>query len=179
MVSFHTVGELVRLAEEKDVPIHEIVIAHEMHDTQRTRPALLDEMKKNWEVMQAAIERGAPRRGRGFDDALWLYVVFAAACGAGCRARAAPCGGYTGAALRRGAHPYGGGPARDHGSGVVRACHRLRDHAAAAHHGALCQSTRGVAAPQGGAGVRERRPGTSMCKGVGKCGSFSQRIMRI
>lgn len=95
------------------------------------------------------------------------------------RRLAAPCGGYTGAALRRGAHPYGGGPARDHGSGIVRACHRLRDHAAAAHHGALCQSTRGVAAPQGGAGVRERRPGTSMCKGVGKCGSFSQRIMRI
>ena len=43
MVSFHTVGELVRLAEEKDVPIHEIVIAHEMHDAQRTRQALLDE----------------------------------------------------------------------------------------------------------------------------------------
>ena len=58
MVSFHTVGELVRLAEEKDVPIHEIVIAHEMHDAQRTRQALLNEMKKNWEVMQAAIERG-------------------------------------------------------------------------------------------------------------------------
>lgn len=58
MVSFHTVGELVRLAEEKDVPIHEIVIAHEMHDAQRTRQALLDEMKKNWEVMQAATERG-------------------------------------------------------------------------------------------------------------------------
>ena len=58
MVSFHTVGELVQLAEEKDVPIHEIVIAHEMHDAQRTRQALLDEMKKNWEVMQAAIERG-------------------------------------------------------------------------------------------------------------------------
>ena len=58
MIDFHTVGELIRLAEEKDVPVHEIVIAREMHDAQRSRQSLLDEMMKNWEVMQAAVERG-------------------------------------------------------------------------------------------------------------------------
>ena len=51
-------GELIAMAEEKELPIHEIVIAREMHVSQRSREAILDGMKQNWTVMQASIERG-------------------------------------------------------------------------------------------------------------------------
>ena len=44
MIQFNTVAELVKLAEEKELPIHDIVIAREMHDTQRPKQAILNEM---------------------------------------------------------------------------------------------------------------------------------------
>ena len=58
MINFNTMGELIALAEEKELPIHEIVIAREMHDSQRSREAILTGMQQNWEIMQASIERG-------------------------------------------------------------------------------------------------------------------------
>ena len=64
MIQFNTVAELVKLAEEKELPIHDIVIAREMHDTQRPKQAILNEMQHNWEVMQASIERGIENEER-------------------------------------------------------------------------------------------------------------------
>ena len=58
MINFNTMAELIGLAEEKGLPIHEIVLAREMHDSQQTRESLLLEMEQNWQVMQASIERG-------------------------------------------------------------------------------------------------------------------------
>ena len=64
MIQFNTVAELVKLAEEKELPIHDIVVAREMHDTQRPKQAILTEMQHNWEVMQASIERGIENEER-------------------------------------------------------------------------------------------------------------------
>ncbi len=64
MIQFNTVAELVKLAEEKELPIHDIVVAREMHDTQRPKQAILTEMQRNWEVMQASIERGIENEER-------------------------------------------------------------------------------------------------------------------
>ena len=58
MINFNTIQELIALANEKEVPIHELVIAREMHTSQRSREALFDAMQKNWQVMQEAIQRG-------------------------------------------------------------------------------------------------------------------------
>ena len=64
MIQFNTVAELVKLAEGKELPIHDIVVAREMHDTQRPKQAILEEMQRNWEVMQASIERGIENEER-------------------------------------------------------------------------------------------------------------------
>jgi L-serine dehydratase len=58
MINFNTMAELIDMAAEKDLPIHEIVIAREMHDTQRSKDEILAGMQTNWQVMQASIERG-------------------------------------------------------------------------------------------------------------------------
>ena len=55
---FNTVGELVALAEAQHVPVHEIVLKREMHDRERSRGEVLQEMLKNWQVMQESIVRG-------------------------------------------------------------------------------------------------------------------------
>ncbi len=58
MINFNTMCELIAMAEEKEVPIHEIVIAREMHVSQQPRAVILEGMQRNWEVMQASIARG-------------------------------------------------------------------------------------------------------------------------
>ena len=58
MINFKCAAELIEQAEEKNVPIHEIVLAREMHTSQRTREALIEEMRLNWQVMREAIARG-------------------------------------------------------------------------------------------------------------------------
>ena len=58
MIQFNTVAELIQLAEEKELQVHDIVLAREMHDTQRPKQAIVCDMQRNWAVMQAAIERG-------------------------------------------------------------------------------------------------------------------------
>ncbi len=58
MISFNNMAELIAMAEEKQVPIHEIVIAREMHVSQQPREKIWAAMAENWSVMQASIERG-------------------------------------------------------------------------------------------------------------------------
>ena len=99
MIQFNNIEELMALAEEKQVPLHDIVIAREMHDSQRTREAIWQQMAANWQVMQAAIKRGLnneersvsgltggdARRLVSFDGQGYLgrQAMFAVACAVG------------------------------------------------------------------------------------------------
>lgn len=58
MINFNNMTELIALADEKQVPIHDIVIAAEMHSSRRSREAIVADMAASWEVMRASIERG-------------------------------------------------------------------------------------------------------------------------
>ena len=62
MINFNNLAELIALAEEKNVPIHEVVIAREMHTSMRSREKIIGEMANNWAVMQASIEQGMKNR---------------------------------------------------------------------------------------------------------------------
>jgi L-serine dehydratase len=61
MSSFHHISELIALAENDHIPMHEIVIQHEIHDNQVPREAVIAKMQQNWQVMQEAIEDGRSR----------------------------------------------------------------------------------------------------------------------
>ena len=52
MVNFNNMAEIISLAKEKDLPIHEIVIAREMHTSLRRREDLVKEMAASWQVKQ-------------------------------------------------------------------------------------------------------------------------------
>lgn len=56
--NFNTIAELIEAAETQRLPMHEIVLAREMHAAQRTREDILSEMQHNWQVMQKSIARG-------------------------------------------------------------------------------------------------------------------------
>lgn len=58
VINFNNMSELIALAAEKQVPIHEIVIAREMHDSLRSREDIIAAMTASWAVMVASIERG-------------------------------------------------------------------------------------------------------------------------
>ena len=58
MINFNNLAELIGIAEDKDLPIHEVVIAREMHTSQRRREDIIDEMAASWAVMQEAIAQG-------------------------------------------------------------------------------------------------------------------------
>lgn len=78
-VNFNTVAELMALAESQQVPVHEIVLAREMHDSQRSRGDILQEMLRNWQVMQESIKRGIQSTERSLSgmtggDAKKLYA---------------------------------------------------------------------------------------------------------
>lgn len=62
MVNFNTIGELAALACEQELPMHEVVIRRECHDSQISREAILASMAANWETMKASIERGINNR---------------------------------------------------------------------------------------------------------------------
>lgn len=66
MIIFNNLAELIALAEEKDLPIHDIVIAREMHTSMRSREDIVEEMSNNWAVMQAAIEQGMKNKKKSF-----------------------------------------------------------------------------------------------------------------
>ncbi|CUN53085.1 L-serine ammonia-lyase, iron-sulfur-dependent, subunit beta [Mitsuokella jalaludinii] len=76
---FNTVAELLALAESQHVPVHEVVLAREMHDRERSRGEVLQEMLKNWQVMQESIVRGIQNTERSLSgmtggDARRLYA---------------------------------------------------------------------------------------------------------
>ena len=78
MVNFNTIGELVALAGAQQVPLHEIVIQHEIHASQQERTAIVTAMEKNWQVMKASIERGVNNQEKSLSgltggDAKRLY----------------------------------------------------------------------------------------------------------
>jgi len=58
MINFNNIHELIHQAEEKGVPLHEIVIRRESQDSQKTIEEIRQNMQNNWQVMQASIERG-------------------------------------------------------------------------------------------------------------------------
>jgi L-serine dehydratase len=55
---FRNVSELVELANNKNVPISEIMILQEIEVTDRTREEIYERMEKNLVVMEKAVERG-------------------------------------------------------------------------------------------------------------------------
>ena len=58
MTNFNNIEELIAIANEKKLPIHEIVIAKEVHDSLRSRENIIALMRTNWQVMCTSIERG-------------------------------------------------------------------------------------------------------------------------
>ena len=79
MVNFNTIGELVALAGAQQVPLHEIVIQHEIHVSQQERTAIVTAMEKSWQVMKASIERGVNNQEKSLSgltggDAKKLYA---------------------------------------------------------------------------------------------------------
>ena len=58
MINFNNLAELISIAREKSLPIHEIVIAREMHTSLRSRESIIKEMQSSWAVMQESIARG-------------------------------------------------------------------------------------------------------------------------
>ncbi len=55
---FKNIQELVALAEEKGLPISQIMIENEVEQTQKSRENILSEMSASFEVMKAAAKRG-------------------------------------------------------------------------------------------------------------------------
>ena len=58
MINFSNLAELISIAREKSLPIHEVVIAREMHISLRNREHIIKQMADSWMVMQESIERG-------------------------------------------------------------------------------------------------------------------------
>lgn len=79
MISFNTLADLIAMAEEKQLPMHDIVIAREMHVSQQPREKIWAAMAENWSVMQASIARGIENEERSLSgltggDAKRLYA---------------------------------------------------------------------------------------------------------
>ncbi|WP_096199323.1 L-serine ammonia-lyase, iron-sulfur-dependent, subunit alpha [Bacillus sp. FJAT-45350] len=55
---FRNVAELVEIAENKNIPISEVMIEQEMSVTERSRDDILSQMERNLTVMEDAVERG-------------------------------------------------------------------------------------------------------------------------
>ncbi|MFS1518336.1 L-serine ammonia-lyase, iron-sulfur-dependent, subunit alpha [Bacillus sp. SCS-151] len=55
---FRNVAELIELANEKNVKISEVMIQQEMEVKQKSRSEILNQMEKNLEVMEKAVEKG-------------------------------------------------------------------------------------------------------------------------
>ncbi|MDX8362291.1 L-serine ammonia-lyase, iron-sulfur-dependent, subunit alpha [Cytobacillus sp. IB215316] len=55
---FRNVAELIELANEQNVKISEVMIQQEMEVKQKSRSEILNQMEKNLEVMEKAVEKG-------------------------------------------------------------------------------------------------------------------------
>lgn len=58
MKIFHTIAELLRLASERQTPVHEIVLTVESEQKQRSKEELIEEMGNNWHVMHESVKSG-------------------------------------------------------------------------------------------------------------------------
>ncbi|MCR5558808.1 MAG: L-serine ammonia-lyase, iron-sulfur-dependent, subunit alpha [Schwartzia sp.] len=58
MKSFHNIAELLRLASERQLPVHEIVLTVESEQKQRSKEELIEEMRNNWHVMHDSVKTG-------------------------------------------------------------------------------------------------------------------------
>ena len=64
MIRFETMADLVKLAEERAVPLSEIVILSEAESTQQSHFAVLVAMGEQWEAMKESIHRGVTNQER-------------------------------------------------------------------------------------------------------------------
>ncbi len=55
---FRNVKELLEIANELKLPISEVMIKKEIEETGKSREAIFQQMERNLEVMEAAVERG-------------------------------------------------------------------------------------------------------------------------
>ncbi|MGV3487818.1 MAG: L-serine ammonia-lyase, iron-sulfur-dependent, subunit alpha [Tuberibacillus sp.] len=55
---FRTVAELLQIAESENIPISEVMIRMEMEESGRSREDIFEQMNRNLDVMEAAVERG-------------------------------------------------------------------------------------------------------------------------
>ncbi|MGD7664143.1 L-serine ammonia-lyase, iron-sulfur-dependent, subunit alpha [Brevibacillus laterosporus] len=55
---FRNVAELVELAESQGKPISQIMIEAEMNFSERSRESIMEEMYRNLDVMEKAVQRG-------------------------------------------------------------------------------------------------------------------------
>lgn len=55
---YDTIAELVTAAEDSGKPISELMLLQEMAKSHRTRAEIWDQMRKNYHVMKAAVEKG-------------------------------------------------------------------------------------------------------------------------
>ncbi|MFA6849616.1 MAG: L-serine ammonia-lyase, iron-sulfur-dependent, subunit alpha [Selenomonadaceae bacterium] len=68
MIVFNTIKDLIQLAEEKAIPIHELVIAREIQISQNSWEMVIEGMKKNWQVMLKAARRGSLNEERSVSN---------------------------------------------------------------------------------------------------------------
>lgn len=58
MIKFSSIYDLVKLAKAQDTTIGTIILQWEAEETHKLEQQLVEEMRKNWQVMQEAIEKG-------------------------------------------------------------------------------------------------------------------------
>ncbi len=68
MIVFNTIKDLIQMAEEKEMPIHKLVIAREVHMSQHSQKTVIKDMQKNWQVMQEAAKRGSLNEERSVSN---------------------------------------------------------------------------------------------------------------
>ncbi|MFZ2373430.1 MAG: L-serine ammonia-lyase, iron-sulfur-dependent, subunit alpha, partial [Trichococcus flocculiformis] len=55
---YNKIAELVKAAEESGKPISELMLLQEMAKSHRTREDIWEQMRNNYHVMKAAVEKG-------------------------------------------------------------------------------------------------------------------------
>lgn len=66
MINFHSISELVALAEEHRLPLSEIVLRHEAERSRRSAGELWASMAASLEVMREAVAAGMERKDKSF-----------------------------------------------------------------------------------------------------------------
>jgi L-serine dehydratase len=58
MKMFRNVAELVELAESQGIPLSEVMVRQEVEVSGKSKEVVINQMKENLKVMEAAVERG-------------------------------------------------------------------------------------------------------------------------